>query len=371
MELTKQNVPFQWTKLCQIAFDELKRELTSAGLVAHPTDEGQFILDTDASAKTIGCVLSQVQDGKERVIAYGSRTLSRTEQNYCVTDRELLAVRYFMEYYRQYLLGRKFLVRTDHQAIRWLFSLKDPKDRLARGLEILSTYTFTIEYRPGKKNGNADAMSQRRCNPMDCQCPLLDGNEEILIPCGPCRKCSHRAHSMDSSPMGRDGAVVPKEVTVSTQNGPIVTCSIGTQVDLIKVTKEMPIHTKTFRGRRCGRTARKRGQNQAASGLEPHSQVCAIVCRQTTVDRSTYTEMENESWLLPESAEELRQKQRADVDIAPIIKWLEEGKRPSGSEVAWTSQTTRHYWLYWNSLILENGVLFRCHRPKMGMEEVK
>ena len=58
-----------------------------------------FILDTDASGKTIGCVLSQVQDGKEKVIAYGSRALSRQECNYCVTDRELLAVRYFIEYY--------------------------------------------------------------------------------------------------------------------------------------------------------------------------------------------------------------------------------------------------------------------------------
>ena len=61
------------------------------------------------------------------MIAYGSRTLSRAERNYCVTDHELLAVRYFMEYYKQYLLGRKFLVRTDHQALKWLFSLKEPR----------------------------------------------------------------------------------------------------------------------------------------------------------------------------------------------------------------------------------------------------
>ena len=58
-----------------------------------------FILDTDASGKTIGCVLSQAQDGKEKVIAYGSRALSRQERKYCVTDRELLAVQYFIEYY--------------------------------------------------------------------------------------------------------------------------------------------------------------------------------------------------------------------------------------------------------------------------------
>ena len=97
--------------------------------MAHPQDDGQFILDTDASGTMIGCVLSQVQDGKEKVIAYESQTLSRTERNYCVTDRELLAVCYFMEYYKQYLLGQKFLVQTDHQALKWLFSLKEPKDQ--------------------------------------------------------------------------------------------------------------------------------------------------------------------------------------------------------------------------------------------------
>ena len=51
-----------------------------------------------------------------------------------------------MEYYRQYLLGRKFIVRTDHQALKWLFSLKEPKDRIARWLEIMSAYQFVVEY---------------------------------------------------------------------------------------------------------------------------------------------------------------------------------------------------------------------------------
>jgi hypothetical protein len=73
-----------------------------------------------------------VQDGRLRVIAYGSRTLNKTEKNYCITDKELLAVRYFIQYYRQYLLGRTFTVRTDHQALIWLFSLKEPKGRKAK-----------------------------------------------------------------------------------------------------------------------------------------------------------------------------------------------------------------------------------------------
>ena len=85
--------------------------------MSHPLDQGGFVLDVDACDISIGAILSQTQDGEEKVIAYGSRSLNKSEQNYCVTDHELLAVRYFTEYYRCYLLGRKFLVRTDHQAL--------------------------------------------------------------------------------------------------------------------------------------------------------------------------------------------------------------------------------------------------------------
>ena len=103
-----------------------------APIMAYLNDKGEYILDTDASDVGIGAVLSQIQDGQEKVTAYGSRTLNKAERNYCVTDKELLALRYFVEYYRQYLLGRKFTVRTDHQALVWLFSLKEPKGRIAR-----------------------------------------------------------------------------------------------------------------------------------------------------------------------------------------------------------------------------------------------
>ena len=95
--------------------------------MAFPTNDGQFILDSDASDETIGAVLMQIQSGVEKVIAYGSQTLGKAERNYCATDRELLAVKYFMEYYKQYLLGRHFRVHSDHEALKWLFSLKEPK----------------------------------------------------------------------------------------------------------------------------------------------------------------------------------------------------------------------------------------------------
>ena len=206
IELTRDGVAFEWTPECEMAFNILKKSLTSSEVMALPTDQGQYVLDTDASQDTIGATLSQVQDGKERVIAYGSRTLSKTERNYCVTDRELLAVRYFMEYYKQYLLGpNEFLVRTDHQALKWLFSLKDPKDRIARWIEAMSPFVFVIEYRPGTKHGNADSMSRRCAHPFECRCPVLE--DEEILKCGPCAKCKRRAVLMDSSLMTAEGTL--------------------------------------------------------------------------------------------------------------------------------------------------------------------
>ena len=78
------------------------------------------MLDTDASEQSIGAVLSQKQGGEEKVIAYVSHTYNRAEQNYCTTRKELLAVVYFMKQFPQYLLGYRFLVRTDHAALTWL-----------------------------------------------------------------------------------------------------------------------------------------------------------------------------------------------------------------------------------------------------------
>ena len=102
-----------------------------------------------------------------------------------------------MEYYKHYLLGRRFVAWTDHQALRWLYSLREPKDRIARWLETLSAYQFSIEHH-GHKHVNADAMSRRCLDPQECKCPLL---EEEVLKCGPCQKCCQRAVTMDSALM--------------------------------------------------------------------------------------------------------------------------------------------------------------------------
>jgi hypothetical protein len=168
--LTEKERKFVSTSDCSIAFDELKRRLTSAPILCMPTDDDPFILDTDASDSAIGAVLLPCSNGVERVVAYASKRLSKCEVNYCVTRRELLAVVYFTRYFRHFLLGRQFTVRTDHAALQWLRRIPEPDGQQARWLEILEEFDFTVIHRPGIRHGNADAMSRKPCFRARC-CP--------------------------------------------------------------------------------------------------------------------------------------------------------------------------------------------------------
>lgn len=102
--LTKKKVRFEWTQECNDAFERLKELLTEAPVLALPRDGATYILDTDASGHAIGAVLSQLQDGEERVICYGSRVCSPAYVNYDVTRRELLAIVYFLTYGGKFVL---------------------------------------------------------------------------------------------------------------------------------------------------------------------------------------------------------------------------------------------------------------------------
>ena len=162
-KLTEKSKGFVWTSQCQDSFETLKSMLTNTPILAFPDFSEPFILDTDASDGAIGAVLSQIQDGNEKVIAYASRSLTKSERNYCVTKKELLAIVTFVKYFRHYLYGKKFTIRTDHSSLRWLLKFKNPEGQLARWLEVLSLYDMTIEHRAGTKHRNADALSRRPC----------------------------------------------------------------------------------------------------------------------------------------------------------------------------------------------------------------
>ncbi|UYV62799.1 K02A2.6-like [Cordylochernes scorpioides] len=161
--LTEAKSTFHWNQDCENAFVTLKGGLCSSPVLVYPQPGMRFVLDTDASNSGIGAVLSQVQDGEERVIEYYSKILTKPERNYCATRRELLAIVRSVEHFHRYLYGQDFL-------------MKNPDGQVARWLEKLQQYHFQIRHRPGKRHHNADALSRRPCG--SCKhCEKIDKNE--------------------------------------------------------------------------------------------------------------------------------------------------------------------------------------------------
>ena len=154
---------FVWASEHQKAFDALKLALTTAPVLGYPNFERQFILETDASLRGLGAVLSQVDDqGKTHIIAYASRTLRPSERsmhNYSSAKLELLALKWAVtEKFRDYLLGSKFTVYTDNNPLAYIQTSKLGASQI-RWLSELALFDFNIIYRSGKSNQAADALS--------------------------------------------------------------------------------------------------------------------------------------------------------------------------------------------------------------------
>jgi hypothetical protein len=148
-QLTGKNQAFAWEHAQQEAFEALKAKLCTAPVLAFPNFNRPFILTTDASKVAVAAILSQIQDGIERPVAYASRQLSKPEQAYSASEAELLAVVWAAKHFRCYLYGKQFKVRTDHAALTYLKKFSDTNAKLMRWSLKLSELDFEIEHRVG------------------------------------------------------------------------------------------------------------------------------------------------------------------------------------------------------------------------------
>jgi transposase InsO family protein len=163
-DLTRETVKFEWGDQEQAAFDELKKRLTSATVLAHPDSSRQYVVSTDASGFAISGVLMQDQaDGTRRPVAYFSRKLNPAEKRYATHEKELLAIVKAVEHWRCYLEGspHPVLLQSDHRSLQHLNTQPYLSDRQARWVEKLSDFDFAISYVPGSVNVVADALSRR------------------------------------------------------------------------------------------------------------------------------------------------------------------------------------------------------------------
>ncbi|XP_049886533.1 uncharacterized protein K02A2.6-like [Pectinophora gossypiella] len=163
--LLKKGVDWKWNVDCEKSFEEAKRCLLSERVLAHYEEGRELVLSVDSSAYGLGAVLAHRYAEGERPISCVSRTLNAAERGYSQLDKEALAIIFGVTKHHQYLFGRRFTLRTDHQPLVHIFGDKGgipqtAASRLQRWAARLAAYDFKIEFVRSVDNGPADALSR-------------------------------------------------------------------------------------------------------------------------------------------------------------------------------------------------------------------
>lgn len=347
VRLTDARTEFRWTPQCQRAFETLRERLVTAPILGYPNQQDMFVLDTDASDVAIGAVLSQRQGGHERVIAYGSKALNQAERNYCVTRRELLAVVHFVDAYRYYLYGRPFLLRTDHSSLRWMLDQKEPRDQLARWIQRLSTYQFTIEHRAGKKHGNADGMSRKCFRGGNCFHP--EGKEQPRSP---------EVDPSESDPKTHQGQACTKAGLSHRED--------MTHGRLESSQCRVPLETSEAHGEHC---QDELGTIHALQGMEeePNAGAAGATGSQSTGPEAAYQDSgapdtgepaEPQGLVVGLDLEDLIAQQRADPVLSILRTRLEAGLPcPEPEDISHLSPEVKRWYAKYGQLEIRQGIL--------------
>ena len=315
-EMKKSDLPeFQWTPACQEGFDQLKKALTEAPVLAYPDYSKPFILETDASLKGLGAVLSQKGDDNEiRVIAYASRSLRPSEKSmrdYSSAKIELMALKWSVcDKFKDYLLGSKFTVFTDNNPLCYIKSSKLGAAQI-RWLSELALYDFDIVYRTGKSNLVADALSRRPEVEEEIEREVLpesDDEEWIAV--------SYQVEEQG----GRISSMEFNQVISELVGGTKIDKKLKDRIQVTDVAKEK-LNGNTI---------------EVATGMV------------SLFDSITPKEM--------------AEFQRQDNQIAPIFTYVKQDQKPS-KKVTYQirSKLARKLALQWDRLILKQGVLHRLY----------
>ncbi|GBG65872.1 hypothetical protein CBR_g54164 [Chara braunii] len=160
-DLTHLDTPWEWTDECEAAFRHLKHALTHYEVLKLPDPDKPFIVTTDASQYGIGAVLAQQEGLKLRPVEYMSKKMPSQKLAKSTYEKELYAVYKALTHWRHYLVGRFFILRTDHQTLRWMRTQPELSDALKRWIEVIEQYDFDPQYLKGEYNKVVDALSRR------------------------------------------------------------------------------------------------------------------------------------------------------------------------------------------------------------------
>ncbi|KAL0187224.1 hypothetical protein M9458_018894, partial [Cirrhinus mrigala] len=301
----------RWTQECQRAFDSIIEKLTSAPVLGFANPSLPYVLTTDASTTGLGAALYQEQEGRMRVIAFASRGLTKSETKYPAHKLEFLALKWAVTAkFSDYLYGGEFTVITDSNPLTYILTSAKLDATSYRWLSSLSTFNFKIQYRAGKRNLDADALSRR---PHDRPVDDFISQKE-------CERIKQFTlhHLADTEQQ----TILPKAVKALCE-------------------RHQVYHRCDYSNLPCFQPTLFESLSLSASAVPQEFQ------QEDAHGLPTLPQM---------SEEELRECQRADPELKKVIKYLESGRKPEGkvepAEIA--------LWLReWNRFEFKNGVLFR------------
>ena len=163
--LLQKDSKWHWSDECQSAFEKCKQEIASDKCLTYYSADKKLVLAYDASCYGVGAMISHVENGQERPIAFASRTLEKAERNYSQIEREALGIIFGVGRFHKYLYGRKFLLQTDAKPLKTILGPKSAlpataASRMQRWAWILSAYNYDITFRKTSMHSNADALSR-------------------------------------------------------------------------------------------------------------------------------------------------------------------------------------------------------------------
>ena len=341
VEMLRKDQPITPTARRQAAFDDLKTALVNAPILGIYRAEGELIVDVDSSSTSCGAICSQEQDGLPRVLEYASRCLSKSERNLCAYRRELLGLIFALRKFRPYLLGRQFRVRVDNLALKSILTVRNASGVIARHLDFLADFNFTLEHRAGSKHQNCDALSRLR--------PCAEGPDG-----GPCKQCQKlvTGRHVQAVQTRRQARLRPLWAPISPDIWPDANNCTDARDDDICENNDDDISFTASDVDDVASNAAQLPDSERAAPKPPG-----------LLGRTATNAAENlGSWDYPK----LREQQLLDPDIADVIKALEANTRPSPGALKCLSPALRALFLQYDSLIILNGVLFRIFYNDVG-----
>ena len=307
---------FEWTIEHQEAFDALKEALCTSPVLGYPDFNREFILETDASLKGLGAILSQQKERSIHVIAYASQSLCPSERsmhNYSSAKLELLVLKWAVtEKYWDYLLGSQFQVYTDNNLLTFVQKSKLGAFQIW-WLSDLALFNFTIKYQTGHSNRAADALSHCPFNPScNFETESTDSDEvEVISYSATCNGVETIPYSLVCEALDQclNGSKIPEVLKQEAQQ---ISCAVQSIVE----------------------EEYKQEINEIVSGIDAVSVFGTV------------------------SPKEMKEEQQKDPILELVYKQVTVGKKPKTSAIAKIkSKAVRKYLLQFDRLTLIKGVL--------------